>query len=439
MTAPAVRYARSGDVHIAYSVIGDGPIDLLYVPGFVSNVELWTDSPARAFVERLASFSRLILFDKRGTGLSDPVPVSELPTLEERMDDVRAVLDAVGSERASLIGVSEGGPLALLFAASHPQRVQHLVLSGSSARFGWSPETPWGWDESHVEFMLGMLEENWGNGNVLLTLASGNRDLRDAAGVYERRAASPGAVAAIVRMAAEIDVRPALHSITAPTLVLHATDDTLVSVEGARELARLIPGSRLVEVDSADHAFLWSSPTHIDLVEEFLTGTTGDHDVDRVLATILFTDIVGSTSQQARLGDRAWRELLDRYDEVADRQFGRFRGRKVKHTGDGMLAVFDGPARAVRCAVALRDAARQLGLETRSGVHTGECETRGDDIAGIAVSTASRVTGCAGDGEVLVSRTVTDLVAGSGLSFRSAGHHALKGVPGEWELFAVGT
>ena len=433
------RYARSGDVHIAYQVIGDGPMDLVYVPGFVSNVELWSEAPYRHLFERLSSFSRLIIFDKRGTGVSDPVPLSDLPTLEERMDDVRAVLDAVGSERASLIGISEGGPLALLFAASFPERVGHLVMSSTGARIGWSEETPWGWTPERVDYMLDSVGELWGTGQVL-SFISGETDpaVIQAAGQFERRAASPGAVKAIIKMASDIDVRSALPLISAPTLVMHAVDDATISVEGGRNLAELIPTARYVEVgEGGGHTFLWDRDELVDVVEEFLTGTVVAAEADRILATILFTDIVGSTDHQARVGDRAWREMLDRYDSSSARQLERFRGRRVQHTGDGFLAVFDGPARAVRAALALRDSARQLGLETRAGLHTGECETRGDDIAGIAVSTAARVMAVAGDGAVAVSRTVTDLVAGSGLSFRPVGRHVLKGVPGEWDLFAV--
>ena len=438
MNDSGVRYARSGDVHIAYRVIGDGPIDLVYVPGFISNVDLWRDAPYAHLLERLSSFSRLIAFDKRGTGLSDPVALSDLPTLEERMDDVRAVLDAVGSTRASLIGVSEGGPLALLFAASFPERVGHLVMCASGARIGWSEETPWGWSDQHLDYMLAAIEDLWGTGEVL-TFLSGDTDpdTKQRAGRFERRAGSPGAVRAIIKMAAETDVRSALPLISAPALVMHAADDPTISVEAGRDLARLIPGSRYVEVPDGGHTFLWTDDDLIDMVEEFLTGTVASPEPDRILATILFTDIVGSTDHQASVGDRAWREILDRYDSSSARQLERFRGRRIQHTGDGFLAVFDGPARAVRAALALRDSARQLGLETRAGLHTGECETRGDDITGIAVSTAARVMGVAGDGEVAVSRTVTDLVAGSGLIFRNAGRHSLKGVPGEWDLFAV--
>jgi pimeloyl-ACP methyl ester carboxylesterase/plasmid stabilization system protein ParE len=432
------RYARSGDVHIAYQVIGDGPIDVVYVPGFVSNVELWEDAPYRELFDRLASFARLIIFDKRGTGLSDPVPLSDLPTLEERMDDVRAVLDAAGSERASLLGVSEGGPLALLFAASFPDRVNHLVLGSSAARFGWSPDTPWGWTEDRVEFMLGAVGAAWGTGEVVMALTQdADRNLIGEAGSFERRSASPGAVKAIIEMASQIDVRSVLPLITAPTLVMHAADDPTIAVESGREMGRLIPGARYVELDEGGHTFLWTHDEYVDLVEEFVTGAVAAPESDRILATILFTDIVSSTDHQARVGDRAWREILDRYDSSSARQLERFRGRRIQHTGDGFLAVFDGPARAVRAALALRDSARQLGLETRAGLHTGECETRGEDITGIAVSTASRVMSKAGAGEVLVSRTVTDLVAGSGLGFASAGRHVLKGVPGEWDLFAV--
>lgn len=440
MIAGDVSYAKSGDVHIAYRVLGDGPVNVVYVPGFVTNVDLWEDSPAAAFIERLARVSRLVLFDKRGTGLSDPVPVSELPTLEERADDVRAVMDAAGIDRASMVGISEGGPMAIWFAAAHPDRVESLILASSSARFSASPDTPWGWTPEHLDRILSSIERTWGTGSVIMSITpqAEAKGFRSAAATFERRSASPGAVRAIVQMAAQIDVRHIAPLVSVPTLVMHASGDPVISVGAGRDLAQLIPGAEYVEADSDDHAFLWDDAELTRRCQEFLTGDHRDHEPDRLLATILFTDIVSSTSHQAQVGDRGWSELLDSYDRAADRQLARFRGRKVKHTGDGILATFDGPARAIRCAIALRDAARQLGLETRSGLHTGECEARGEDISGIAVNTAARVMAVADDGEVAVSRTVVDLVAGSGMAFRDLGDHELKGVPGQWQLFATG-
>ena len=440
MLAPETRYARSaGGVHVAYQVFGAGDVDIAFIPGFVSHVELTWQLPALGrFMERLAAFSRVISFDKRGTGLSDPVPVSELPTLEDRMDDLRAVMDAAGSERAVVVGVSEGGPMAMLFAATYPSRVSGLVLIATTARFRRAGDAPWGWSDRRVEAMLDDTQSTWGTGRTVGVLApTAVADPLFDAGRFERSAASPGATTAIIRMAADTDARAVLSSISAPTLVVHRTDDRVVPVEAGRDLAARIPGARLVELPGADHAFFSDPDPVVDQIEEFVTGARVHDEPDRVLATMLFTDIVGSTRTTAAVGDRRWRQLLDAYDAVVVRQLVRFRGRSVKHTGDGHLAAFDGPARAIRCGVAIRDGVRPLGLLVRVGIHTGEVEARGEDLTGISVVTACRVMDHAGDDGVWVSQTVRDLVAGSGLDFADRGEHDLKGVPGTWRLWEV--
>jgi pimeloyl-ACP methyl ester carboxylesterase len=440
-----VRYARSGDVNIAYQVVGEGPLDLVYVPGWVSNVELMWEEPAMArFLGRLASFSRLILFDKRGTGLSDRVSNDKLPTLEERMDDVRAVLEAVGSERAALFGHSEGGNMCVLFAATYPDRTAALITLGCFAKrrdpdddYPWAP-TPEGREETAAD-----VELNWGHlrpEDVEYYAPSrlGDEQFVRNLEQYLRRAASPGAAAALLRMNSYIDVREVLPTIRVPTLVLHRTGDHDVNVAEGRYLAAKIPGAQFVELRGDDHWISAGNPDEIaDEIEEFLTGTRPVPELDRVLATVLFTDIVGSTERAATLGDRRWRELLSTHDAVVRRELDRFRGREVDTAGDGFLAAFDGPARAVRCAMAAGDAVRDLGVEIRAGIHTGECELDGPKIRGIAVHTGARIASLAGAGEVLVSQTVKDLVSGSGLAFDDRGVHELKGVPGEWRVYAA--
>jgi pimeloyl-ACP methyl ester carboxylesterase len=440
MRPPETRYARSADgVHVAYQVFGAGDVDVVFIPGFVSHLELTWQMPGLArFMERLAAFSRVITFDKPGTGLSDPVPVAELPTLEQRMDDLRAVMDAAASERAVVVGVSEGGPMAMLFAATHPDRVTALVLIATTARFRRAEDAPWGWSDRVVETMLRETEARWGTGTAIAIVApTAVADPLFDAGRFERSAASPGAAAAIIRMSADTDARAVLPSISVRTLVVHRVDDRIVPVEAGRDLAARIPGARLVELPGEDHAFFSDPDPVVDQVEEFVTGTSVHDDPDRVLATMLFTDIVGSTRTAAELGDRRWRELLDAHDAVVSRQLDRFRGRPVKQTGDGHLAAFDGPARAIRCGLAIRDGVRPLGLNVRVGIHTGEVELRGEDLTGISVVTAARVMSHAGDDQVWVSQTVRDLVAGSGLRFEDRGEHELKGVPGTWRLWQV--
>ncbi len=439
---PETRYARSGDVHIAYQVVGEGPTDLVFVPGWVSNVEvLWEEPRVARFLERLASFARVILFDKRGTGLSDPVPEDGLPTLEQRMDDVRAVMDAAGSARAALFGFSEGGSMSVLFAATYPERTLALVTFGIFASRVWSEDYPWAPTPEQREAWLSLIERDWGRDADLATLAPSVAE--DAAfrrwfGRYMRLSASPRAAVALGRMNTRIDVRDVLPTIRVPTLVMHRRDDADARVEEARYIAARIPGARLVELDGADHlVFTGDADAVLGEIEEFLTGARGGTDADRVLTTVLFTDVVDSTRRAAELGDRAWSELLERHHALVRRELARFRGTEVGTTGDGFLATFDGPARAVRCAAAITAAVTALGLRVRAGVHTGEVERRADDVRGLAVHVGARVCALAGPGEVLVSRTVRDLVSGSGLAFAPRGSHALKGVPGEWDLFAV--
>jgi pimeloyl-ACP methyl ester carboxylesterase len=441
-TQPETRYAQSGDVNIAFQVVGDGPLDLIYVAGWVSHLEyFWQEPSYAAFLRRLASFSRLILFDKRGTGMSDRVPESELPTLEQRMDDVRAVMDAVGSEEAALLGLSEGGPMCLLFAATYPARTRALIMLGSYARRTWAPDHPWAPNEAEQEAFFEELARHWGGPVGLAARAPsqvGNEAFTRWWSTYLRMSASPGAAKTLTRMNAQIDVRDVLPIIQVPTLIVHRTDDRALSVEGSRYMAERIEGAHYVEVPGEDHLpFLGDQDQILDEVEEFLTGVRRGPEPDRVLATVLFTDIVGSTERAAGLGDRRWRQLLEAHHTAVRQQLERFRGREVDTAGDGFLATFDGPARAIRCAVAIRDDVETIGLAIRAGVHTGECEMHGNGVAGIAVHMGARVAALAGPGEVLVSSTVKDLVAGSGIEFEDRGIHELKGIPGDWRLLAV--
>jgi pimeloyl-ACP methyl ester carboxylesterase len=437
---PETRYAKSGELSIAYQVVGEGPIDLVYVPGWISNVELMWEEPAHAHVlERLASFSRLILFDKRGTGLSDPVALDRLPTLEARMDDVRAVLDAAEVERAAVFGFSEGGLMSVLFAATYPQRTTALVLYAVYAKRIWSRDYPWAPRPEARAREIEELQRNWATRMDLDQLApSEDEAFKQRLATYFRRSASPGAAVALLRMNTQIDVRQVLPTIRTPTLVLHRVDDHDASVEEGRWIADRIPGARFVALEGDAH-ILWGGDTDaiVDEVEEFLTGVRPHRQADRVLATVLFTDIVGSTERASELGDSRWRELLVAHHAQVRRQLERFQGREIDTAGDGLLATFEGPGRAVQCATAIGDSVRSLGLEIRAGVHTGEVELTGSRVTGIAVHLGARVAGLAAAGEVLVSSTVKDLVAGSGLEFVDRGSHELKGVPGEWRLYAV--
>ena len=437
---PETRYASSDGVSIAYQTIGEGPIDLVVVPGWLSNLDAFWEEPAvEAFYLRLASFSRLILFDKRGTGLSDRV--AELPSLEVRMDDVRAVLDAVGSERAALLGYSEGGPMCALFAATYPERTSALVMIGSFARVMQAPDYPFGRPQERNDAFMAEIERDWGKPvgiDVRAPSRIGDERFRQWWARLLRASASPSAAVNLLRMNAQIDVRPVLPSIRVPTLVLHAVGDRTITVENGRYLARTIPGANLVELPGEDHVpYLSDAEAILDEIEVFLTGMRHHAEADRVLATVLFTDIVGSTEKAGALGDRRWRQLLESHHQLVRRELVRFRGREIDTAGDGFFAAFDGPARAVRCACAVSSSVKSLGIEVRAGAHTGECEVIGDKFGGIAVHIGARVAGRAAPGEVLVSGTVKDLVAGSGLSFEDRGRHSLKGLPGDWQLYSV--
>jgi pimeloyl-ACP methyl ester carboxylesterase len=439
---PETRYTKSGDYNIAYQVVGDGDLDLLWIPGFVSNVELaWEEPMLARYLNRLARFSRLILFDKRGTGLSDRVPRSELPSLEERMDDVIAVLDAVGSERAAVMGHSEGGNLAVLYAATHPERVVALVTTGIFAYRKWAPDYPWAETAEERERYIEGLEDNWGaDGDIRRIAPSAAADpvFTKRLATYFRQSASPGDAAALLRMNTEIDIRAVLPTVSVPTLVIHRTGDLDSKVEEGRWIATQIPGAKLVELPGEDHLpWVGDQDSVLDEVERFLTGRLAPAEPDRVLATILVTDIVGSTERAAELGDAAWKELLERHHSIVREQLAAFRGEEVDTAGDGFLATFDGPGRAIRAAVAIRDGLRASGIQVRCGLHTGECERIGNKVAGIAVHIAARVAETAEPGEIRVSGTVRALVAGAGIEFSERGSVVLKGVPEEQELFAV--
>jgi class 3 adenylate cyclase/alpha-beta hydrolase superfamily lysophospholipase len=440
--APETRYARSGELHIAYQVVGDGPIDLVYVPSWISQVEHYWEEPIVArYFHRLASFSRLIMFDRRGSGLSDPV--SRAPTLEEQMDDVVAVMDAAGSERAAVFALLEGGAMAALFAATHPERTGALVLYEAQPRMSWAPDYDWAMRrEDREAYLRDGGSASWGDGSRIMSLSPKSADnarLRNWYGRLERLAASPGTAAKLMMMNAEVDVRAVLPTISVPTLVLHRADDPYIDIRHSRYLAEHIPGARLVELPGDEAlSFAGSEVSELDEIEEFLTGDRHVRDTERILATVMFSDIVDSTRRAAELGDRDWRDLLQSIEQSVGRELLRFRGRAVKTMGDGFLATFDGPARGIRCAAAIRDAARaQFGLEVRSGLHTGEIELIGDDVGGIAVHIGARVSASARPGEVLVSGTVKDLVVGSGITFDDRGETELKGVPGRWQLWAA--
>jgi len=437
------KYAKCGDVHIAYQVVGRGPIDLVVVPGWVSHLEVqyWDEPFIANFFERLAGFSRLILFDKRGTGLSDRVPRNALPTLEQRMEDVHAVMDAAGSRKAALFGISEGGAMCALFAATYPERTSALVMSGCYAKWVRSDDYPWAPTREYHEAGFAAYEKHWGTPIGFKTVApsaANDERGRNWWARYLRMGASPGDGVALYRMNVEIDVRAVLPSIDVPTLVMHRAGDRLIDVNNGRYLARQIPAAKYVELAGEDH-LPWFGDANAPLAEiqEFLTGVRPVDEHERMLATVVFADIVGSTERAVDLGDAGWRRVLGDFHHRATETLQKFRGRLVDFAGDGVYAVFDGPARAVRCALALTGAASELGLSIRAGVHVGEVEKMGEKFGGVAVHIGARVMALSRAGEVLVSSTVKDIVSGSGLQFEDRGSHSLKGIPGEWRLFGA--
>jgi class 3 adenylate cyclase len=440
MALPETRFAKAGDLSIAYQVLGDGDIDVILVPQWLSNIEqYWENAAASYFLRRIASFSRLIFFDKRGTGLSDPAPPTQ--TLEERMDDVLAVMDAVGSERAVLFGPSEGGPMAALFAATYPERCVSLILYGACARWLEAPDYPLGRPRELVESYGKYWIDGWGSGASLVVLSPSlarDEPFRQWWGRFERHSVRPGMVKPIFDTINELDIRAVLPAIRVPTLILHRVGDRLIDVSNARYLAEHIAGARYVELPGDDHIyFAGDADGLLDEIEEFVTGSRGIHDPDRVLATVMFTDIVRSTQLAARLGDRRWHDLISDHDRIMHDQIAVYRGRTIRSTGDGVFAAFDGPARAIRCALAAVDAAQTLDVEIRAGLHTGECQLAGDDLAGVTVHIGARIADLAEPRQVLVSGTVRDLVVGSNIAFNFRGVEALAGVPGEWRLFTV--
>jgi class 3 adenylate cyclase len=441
MTPPQTRYAKSGDTNIAYQVVGAGPIDLVFVMGWVSNIdEFWTEPSFARFLARLASFSRLVVFDKRGTGLSDRVDEHRLPTLEQRMDDVRAVMDSVGSRRAALLGVSEGASMCALFAATYPERTAAFLSFGGFPRMVAAPDWPWGRSEENMQRLYRQIEEGWGSQPVGLDARIPSRvndeAFREWWTRYLTRSATPRAAAALTRMNGQIDIRHVIPAIRVPSLIMHRTGDRTVALQAGRFLAEKIPDAKYIQYPGDDH-LPWTSEFDQILgdIEEFLTGTRHAAEVDRVLATVMFADIVKSTERAAEIGDRRWKDLLQDFYGVVRKNLERYRGREVDTAGDGLLATFDGPARAVRCAQAINDDVPSLGLSVRAGVHTGEVEVIGEKVGGIAVHIGARVAAEAAPGEVIVSSTVKDLVAGSGIRFEDRGRRPLKGVPGEWQLF----
>jgi class 3 adenylate cyclase len=439
--APVARYAKSGDLRIAYVVEGDEPMDLVWIPPWISQVEyLWSEPSLERVMARLTQFARVITFDRRGSGLSDPF--FGAPTLEEQMDDVLAVMDAAGSERAAICGTLEGGPMAAMFAATYPERTEALVLYATFARATWAPGYEWAWPAETRNKNMQRAVELWGQGHVAAGVAPSQVNdpaFMEWAGRLERLAASPSVIRRIFDLIGEFDVRDVLPSIRVPTLVMHRTGDTFIKVEHSRYIASKVPGARYVELEGEENMFsLGDVEAVMGEIEEFLTGTRHAHEPDRMLATVLFTDICDSTRRAAEMGDRGWRFLLERHDALFRQALDRHRGREVKRTGDGFLATFDGPARAIRCAASVAEAMGSLGLQIRAGLHTGELEVMDGDLGGLALHIASRVMSHARPNEVLVSGTVKDLVVGSGIDFEERGEKELRGVPGEWRLYAVG-
>jgi class 3 adenylate cyclase len=440
---PETHYTQVGDADVAYQVAGEGPVDLLFFNGLGAHVDLsWDPHICGGFYARLQAFSRLITFDRRGTGASDGVPRGAIPTWEEWTEDVRAVLDAAGSTRAAVVAHFDAGPIAVLFAVTHPERVNALVLIESTARFLVADDYPIGWSPEMIEALILGIPEIWGTPALAQVVPSlgDDTDMLDAITRQLRAAATPRTAAAQCRyMYTSLDVRSALPLVQAPTLVLNWQSNALdLSIDHGMYVADHIAGARFTELASTEPFISRNNADAIaDEIAEFLTGERPPVEIERVLTTVLFTDIVGSTERAASMGDQRWRFLLDTHDRTVRDKIRRFHGREVNTTGDGFVAAFDGPARAIRCATEITDAAQELGVEVRAGLHTGECEVRGEDLGGIAVHIAARVGSLAGPGEVLVSRTVVDLVAGSGIEFDDRGEHELKGVPGRWQLYSV--
>ncbi len=441
---PKTQYTKTPDgTHIAYQVVGTGPLDLVYVPSWVSHVEwAWEDPTYAHFLRRLGSFSRLIWFDKRGTGLSDRA--TTLPILEEQMDDVTAVMDAVGSTQAALFGHGDGGALCAVQAASHPERVRALIVTACASRFVSADDYPWGMTPEQMAFFEGVIEEAWGNFeeseyiSILAPSAIDDSRFRAWFNTLTKLGASPSAAIELLRIFALGDIRAVLPTISVPTLVLQRTEDPLIAPAHGQYFAEHVSGATYLEIPGRDYLINVGDVDRMaDEIQHFLTGVRGGSPTERILATVMFTDIVGSTDRAVSLGDNRWRELLDAHDALVRRQLERFRGNEVKTLGDGFMATFDGPARAIQCASAIRDGVRGLGIEIRTGIHAGEVEVRDDDIGGIAVHLAKRVESLASPGDVLVSRTVVDLVAGSAIDFEDRGEQQLKGVPGTWRLYAV--
>jgi class 3 adenylate cyclase len=437
------RYARNGDVSLAYDLFGEGERDILVTFGWIGSFQSAWEVPAHArWLERLAGLGRVIMWDKRGTGLSERLPADRVPTLEERMDDMRVVLDAAGSQRAVALGFSEGASLAAVFAASHPERVSSLILEGGFARLLHDEDYDWGITREESEEFNRRVGATWGDNAWLLKLwAPSVADDPVAREQWNRMlvfGGTPATAIAWLEMVQETDIRHVLPAIGVPSLVIHRVEDRIVPVQHGRYLAEHIPAARYAELPRADHLWWIDGDDILEEIESFLTGATAAYEPDRVLATVMFTDLVDSTTRAAELGDRRWRDLVEEHDRLVRSRLEHYRGQEVKTLGDGFLATFDGPGRAIRCAADLRDGVRRLGLELRAGLHTGECEVAGHDIRGIAVNIGARVGATAGPGEVLVSQTVKDLVAGSGLDFEDRGEHELKGVPGSWRLYSVG-
>lgn len=439
---PDTRYARLGDAYIAFQVVGSGPRDIVFMSAWFSHVDgRWEEPRFAAMLRRLSGLGRLILFDKRGSGASDPLPSGE-PTWEEWSDDILAVMDAVGSDRATIVGVGDSGPMALLFAAHHPERVSSLVVANTGARLmRGGDDYPWGLTADDLDRFLDRAQRTWGTGgvtDVFSPSAAEDDRYRQWWARFQRMGASPGRSVAMARLIFQMDARDALSKIHVPTLVLHRKDFRFFPVELGRYLAAHIEGAKLVELEGRDgFIYLGDMNGIVDEIEEFVTGIRRTPEIDRALATVLITDMVGSTDLAASLGDRRWRDILDRHDEVVRERLQAHRGRLHRATGDGILATFDGPGRAIRCAFEIRDMLRQAGVEIRTGIHTGEIEFRGNEIGGIAVHIAARLMSEAGAGEIIASETVKVLVTGSEVSFMDRGVKALKGVPEPWRLYAV--